>query len=185
MPNLTHARHRLRIVLVLMLAISALAAVALFTPWVGSRRAYQEQYGLLRPQLQTRLQQVAPLDNMEEKVERARRETSRFYEERLPTQASAIAERLGRLASASGVKISQVRYSTEDVEVPGLQRMRIDASLDGDYLQVVKFVNALERDDMFFIVDALSLAEQQAGRVRVEVAVETFLRAATTGAQQG
>jgi type IV pilus assembly protein PilO len=177
MADLTRTRSRLRAVVAGLLALSALAAVALVTPLVGSRSDYQQQYDQLRPQLQMRLQQTAPLDNMEAKVERARQESARFFEERLPAHSSAIAERLGVLTAAQGVHISQVRYRTEAVEGhPGLQRVLIDAGLAGGYLQVVKFINALERDPMFFIVDGLSLAEQEGGRVRVEVTLETFLR---------
>ncbi len=46
--------------------------------------------------------------------------------------------------------------------------MNIEITLSGDYLQEVKFINALERDKMFFLIDAVALAEQQ-GKVRLQL----------------
>ena len=51
----------------------------------------------------------------------------------------------------------------------------MEVSLSGDYLQEVKFINALERDKMFFLVDGITLGEQQ-GNVRLQLKLETYLR---------
>ena len=34
----------------------------------------------------------------------------------------------------------------------------MEITLSGDYLQEVKFINALERDKMFFLIDGIALA---------------------------
>ena len=43
----------------------------------------------------------------------------------------------------------------------GVRRVEIDADLAGDYLQLVRFINALERDQVFFLVDSVCLAESK------------------------
>jgi type IV pilus assembly protein PilO len=43
----------------------------------------------------------------------------------------------------------------------------------------VKFINALERDKMFFLIDGVNLAEQQ-GNVRLQLKLETYLRNGVT-----
>jgi type IV pilus assembly protein PilO len=53
--------------------------------------------------------------------------------------------------------------------------MSIEISLSGDYLQEVKFINQLERDKMFFLIDGIALGEQQ-GNVRLQIKLETYLR---------
>jgi hypothetical protein len=52
----------------------------------------------------------------------------------------------------------------------------MDIALAGEYQRIVKFINALERDRTFFIIDRVNLAEQQGGNVRLELHLETYLR---------
>ncbi len=57
-----------------------------------------------------------------------------------------------------------------------LTEMRIDASLSGDYRPLVQVINALERDRMFFLIDAVTLTGQQSGTVNLRLRLRTFLR---------
>jgi hypothetical protein len=57
--------------------------------------------------------------------------------------------------------------------------VRIDATLSGGYVQEVKFINALERQKPFFIVDGILLGETQGGDVRLGVTLETFVKTGT------
>jgi hypothetical protein len=82
---------------------------------------------------------------------------------------------LGKLAGASGVHIAAVKYEDKDAPVEGLRKLNIEIALSGSYLQEVKFINALERDKLFFVVDGVALGEQQ-GNVRLQLKVETYLR---------
>jgi type IV pilus assembly protein PilO len=54
--------------------------------------------------------------------------------------------------------------------------MEIEADLAGDYLQLVRFVNALERDQLFFLVDSVGLGGQQSGVVKLQLRLETYLK---------
>ena len=53
----------------------------------------------------------------------------------------------------------------------------MELSISGDYLQEVKFINSLERSKMFFLVDGITLGEQQ-GNVRLQLKLETYMRGA-------
>jgi type IV pilus assembly protein PilO len=54
--------------------------------------------------------------------------------------------------------------------------VEIEADLGGNYLQLVRFINAVERDRMFFLVDSVQLGGEQAGIVKLQMKVETYLR---------
>jgi hypothetical protein len=54
----------------------------------------------------------------------------------------------------------------------------MDASLSGDYRPLVLFVNALERDKMFFLITGVTLTGQQSGTVGLRVRLTTYLRSA-------
>ena len=48
--------------------------------------------------------------------------------------------------------------------------------MNGDYLQLVRFINSLERDQMFFLVDSVQLGGEQAGMVKLQMKLETYLK---------
>ena len=54
--------------------------------------------------------------------------------------------------------------------------MGIEGSFSGDYLQLVRFINTLERSKMFFEVDSVDLAGESAGPVRLEITMHSYLR---------
>ena len=86
-----------------------------------------------------------------------------------------MSEELGKLASDNSVHFAAVKYDEKDAPIDGLRKVNIEISLSGDYLPEVKFINALERDKMFFLVDGVALGEQQ-GNVRLQLKLETYMR---------
>jgi hypothetical protein len=51
-----------------------------------------------------------------------------------------------------------------------------EASFAGDYLQLVRFINTLERSKMFFEVDSVGLAGESTGAVKLEIVMHSYLR---------
>jgi type IV pilus assembly protein PilO len=100
-----------------------------------------------------------------------------FYKTRFPSQNSQIVTEFGKVAAANGVAIEQVKYKPKDVEIGGLQPEEIEASLSGNYTSLAKFINALERDQMFFIIDSVTLGGQPQGPVKLGMKLETYLKA--------
>ena len=82
---------------------------------------------------------------------------------------------LGKVATENGVQLSGVKYEEKDAPIEGLHKLNMEITLSGGYLQEVKFINALERDKMFFLIDSIALGEQQ-GNVRLQLKLETYLR---------
>ena len=56
------------------------------------------------------------------------------------------------------------------------EMQRIEADLAGDYLQLVRFINTLERSKMFFDVDSVDLAGENTGQVKLEIVIHSYLR---------
>ena len=100
-------------------------------------------------------------------------------------ERDGVEQRLGRIAQENKVQFSTVHYVTEDTDIKNTSRVMIDASLAGDYAQVVKFVNALERSKTLFLVDGITLGQEGAnaggggGGVRLSIKLETVM---STGA---
>lgn len=178
MSTVPELRRKLILALLVLLAVDAAAGGFLLSPFGRSRSARQEEYDRLRMDLKAKRSESLPLRGMDKMLDQAEADLASFYRDRFPAQSSAIPEELGKLAGANGVKVSEVRYSSEPTEQAGLQRVSMDATLAGDYLQVAKFINALERDRMFFVIDEVTLNEQQGGFVKLQLKLETYLKGA-------
>ncbi len=159
-----------------LLAADLLVGAFLLSPWGRSRQRLEEEYSRLRLEWQRKQVEVAPLAGMDAKLLLAQKEIADFSDTRLPARSSDVSVELGKLADKDSVKISEVRYETKDADIAGLRRVAINAGLTGDYLQIVKFINHLERDRLFFILDDISLAEQQGGNVRLQLRFETYVK---------
>jgi Tfp pilus assembly protein PilO len=180
MANLRSARKRLATAAIILGVLDLAAVVFLVSPLGRSRTVRQQEFEQARVELQGKMRDAVPLRGMDKKLDVARQQIAAFYKDRFPSQYSAVSSELGKVAGQSGVRISQIAYDPKAADVPNLQQVAINANLDGDYLQVVKFINALERDPMFFMVDSLTLAQEQGGTVRLQVRLETYLRSEGT-----
>lgn len=176
MTNVREHRRRLHIIAALLILVNVIAASMLVYSLMRSGQSRQSEFAALRVQVQRQKMIVVPPNTVQQRVEEARKQIDDFYRSRVPGQFSDVYDRLGKVAAQNRVKLANIRYNEGESDIPGLHRINIQASLGGDYAQVLKFINALERDKMFFIIDSVSLGEQQGGAVRLEIALEAYLR---------
>lgn len=176
MPDLRRTRKSLKTALAIMAGIDLLAAAIYFSPIIGSAETRQQDLNTLQAELKLKTAQVAPLKDLPQKVVLASHQIGDFYKKRFPTQESQILTELGKLTSANGVSIEQVKYKVRDAEIGGLQPVEMDADFAGNYTSLAKFINAMERDQVFFIINSVTLGGQQQGPVKLGVKLETYLK---------
>lgn len=178
MPDIRHARRKLFLVLVTLLCIDVACGIVLISPIGRNARSSGVRLSKLWDQLQTSTRETVPLQGIDEKVKQAKDEIQQFYDQRLPKRFAALPDRLGELASQNGVALTAARYQSEDTDIPGIRRVYIDATLAGGYTQEARFINAVERDPMFFIIDNVALAgqEREPGAVRLQIRIETYIK---------
>ena len=122
-----------------------------------------------------------PLEGLDEKLTAATMDSDKFYETRLPSAYSDVLAELGALTKKQGVKLTRVQYAQAPVldgSAGALTEVRMDASLNGDYRPLVLFMNSLERDKMFFLINGVTLTGQQSGMVGLRLKLTTYLRPA-------
>jgi Tfp pilus assembly protein PilO len=173
MPDLKETRRKVKIAIGAMAAVDVLAIGLLVSPLVGSAASRKQDLTQLWLTLQAKTKQVEPLRGLDKKIPIASQQIDEFYKERFPAHDSDVAEALVNLAKETGVKIQSTKYKWEDPEPVGLRRVDIEAEIQGDYQPLAKFLNGLERDKMFFIVNSVGLAEQN-GPVVLQMKLETY-----------
>jgi hypothetical protein len=177
MADLRKTRKNIQTVLFVILGVDVLAAVAFFSPLVGSAESRLLEMHTLQAELTTKTRQVEPLKDLPHKVVLARQQISDFYSKRFPAQSSQIQTELGKVAGADGVVIEQGQYKAQDVGPGGLRPIEIEADFAGNYRSLAHFINALERDNTFFIISSVALAGEQTGPVKLKMKLETYLKA--------
>jgi len=121
--------------------------------------------------------QMGHLEGLPQKVDQARDDADKFFEKRIATNYSTIAEELGTADVKNQVRLTRAQYTPKPA-IDGLTELRIDANLSGDYTALMHFINDLERDKnhVFFIIDGLTFTGQQGGLVNLRLRLTTYLR---------
>ena len=176
MPDFANSRRKLKVAIGTMLAVDVVAVAVLFSPLVGSAGSRRLQINELRAELTKRTREGEPLRGMDKKIVLAKDQISGFYKDRFAATDSDLATGLGKLAAENGIGIQQAKYKEEDPEVSGVIPVEIELSFSGDYLQLVRFINTLERSKLFFAVDSVDLAGESAGPVKLQITIHSYLR---------
>jgi type IV pilus assembly protein PilO len=179
MPDLRQTRKKIQIALLALVCVDIATVIVLLSPLVGSTESRRQELNQLWTELQQKTKQVQPLKNLDKKVIVANREIADFYKKRFPQQDSRIITQFGKLAAANNVTIEQARYRVDDTEIDRLHQVEVEATLSGNYIALAKFINALERDDTFFLISSIELGGDQKGPIRLQMKLQTYLQAAT------
>lgn len=168
--------------------VAALSVVALYLlahlvlVWRGL--SANDETALANQRAQLRAAEIAarPLRGLDAKLETSTRQADTFYTTRLPYATSQVAAELGRL-TGNGVRLSRAQYAYDTVlsGPHALTQVRIDASVAGDYRPIVEYLNALERDKSFFVINGINLTGQQTGAVNLRLRMTTYLRSPALG----
>lgn len=176
MPDLRKARGKLQIVIGVLIVFDVAAGALLLSPYAGSEASRQQE--LRQLWLDLKVREMAPWRGLDKKVPQAKQQIANFYHDRFPTGYADISTNVDQVASQSGVKIASEKYEQKQSDLDGLDRIEVQADVSGDYLQLVRFINSLERDKLFFVVNGLELGGEENGQVKLQIKFETYLRTA-------
>jgi type IV pilus assembly protein PilO len=119
-----------------------------------------------------------PLRGLDKKLVASTEDANTFYQQRLPYAASQVAAEVGALTHREGVHWTRAQYAYTPVlsGSGALTEVSMDASVSGDYRPIVQFINAVERDKLFFVINSINLTGQQTGQVNLRIRMTTYLR---------
>ncbi|PSH05456.1 MAG: hypothetical protein CXZ00_01850 [Acidobacteria bacterium] len=179
--GLRDVRAQLLVVVAVLVLLDVAAIVLLLSPAGRSRGARQREYERLRTEKIEKTAEVTPAIGMDRKLATAREQIAQLKRERLAQHYSTMSEQISVLAAESGVGISNVRYDerTGEKNIPaGYESVGISIQVHGSYEQDMRFINAVERQKMMFLIDAVTFQGAKDGTLRVSVHLSTFLRSA-------
>ena len=160
-----------------MLALVVVLSVRLGLDWAATNGRSNDALAGKQVELKAIDLQTAPLRGLDKRVVASREQIQAFYEKRVPPNYSSFAMRVGELQVKSGVRLSRVQY-TQGPPGSDLIEVSMDAGISGNYPDIMRLVNGLERDPMFFVIRGMQLTGQQGGLVNLRLRVSTWMRPA-------
>lgn len=154
--------------------VNLVLLVQLGLAWHTLLRDRPEQLELKQADLRVAELQAKPLRNLPKRVADSTQGAAHFYDGRVSGVDSAILSELGALATKANVRMSRGQYAFAPV-LRDVTEVRMDESVSGEYADVMRFINSVERDKMFFVINGLTLTGQQGGLVNLRLKVTTYL----------
>lgn len=151
-----------------MLAVLNLVAIYLYiSPPGGSRRDLVEQDSSIQRNIQIHRLATERLKTVSAKVQLGGQQAEQFAQLYfLPSRTSfaVLVDELLRMSNASGLHEGQRTYSQEPIEgTDDLTLLSINASFQGNYADLMKFVNQVDYSNQLLILDTLTAVPQQQG----------------------
>lgn len=162
------------VAVLLLLACLWLAVQLLLVKSIGSTQGQDAVAAAQTRQMASELA-ARPLRGLDAKLATSADQARHFYDSRLPYGYADVASELGNLRQKTGVRLSRVQY-VQAAPINGLTEIRIDAAVSGEYRPLALFINGLERDRMFFLIQNITLNGQQNGVVNLRIRLTTYLR---------
>jgi len=165
------------VVFAVLLVVAVGLAVRVGLDWAAIDTHASEVLAEKQVQLRALDIKTSPLRGLDKRVEDSRSQKTAFMDKRISPDYSTISTRVLALGVDSGVRLTRLEYSPG---APGtdLTEIQMDAGITGSYPQIMKFINSLERDQIFFLIRAMSLTGQQGGMVSLRLRLSTWLRPA-------
>jgi Tfp pilus assembly protein PilO len=149
-------------------------SMALFTAHSVSPQEMQQR----QLQLKAQDMQIAPLRGLDAKLQTADDQAAKFYQDRFPAEYSTIAAELNKLQQDNGVRVTRIALAPKAAG-GGVTEIQMEASVVGDYAPLMKFINSMERDKLFFVIRGVTLTGTQGGIVNLRLRMDTYLRPGT------
>ncbi|MBX5495475.1 MAG: hypothetical protein IRZ15_09075 [Bryobacteraceae bacterium] len=170
-----------RIVVGSLLAANLVAALILLKPWGGSPEDLARELSSLQRQVQQRRAALKQSRSLLAKVETARTQGDQFLESYFAERRSApplLLGELDRIAKEAGMKPKEHSFSSELIEGSDtLEMMTIVGNYEGNYGDLIQFVNGLDRSPRFIIIEQMNASPQPStGLLNVNLKMYAFVR---------
>ena len=181
-------RVSMRLALGTLLAANIAAALILFKPWGGSADDLERRLNSMRAQLPKQQAYLEHTKLLAQKVEKARKEADQFMTRYMLNGRSTFSAVLGELnqdAQKVNLKPKDSQYTIEPIEGSDtLEMISITANYEGEYSNLTRFINELDRSPQFLIIERLQAAPQAVGKVvNANFRLLAFVRDETGGLQ--
>jgi Tfp pilus assembly protein PilO len=177
---------RKRVILIaLSLLIAADLALAAYSWQLASTtRRPQSDWDAQMLRLKLRQADIDRAEKIRKDLPQTQKEFDAFEASLFPasTGYSSVNAELDSIAKKAGLQIVTLAAKQKEVPNRGMEEVTVDATVNGDYPSVMRFVNGLQRSPDIYAIDGLALAtdtqnQTGAGPIKVALHLRTYFRA--------
>lgn len=140
--------------------------------------ALQKDYATLRNQGSTDQKEIKELQVRLKHLQQAQDDLKTIYKKLLirRTDGMSIRVELEGLANNLQVKRSDFSYDYKDLQDFGLQHFMLSVPVEGNYRNIRRFINSIERSEHFLILDRVDLSsEKKEDSLNLAFTLSTYL----------
>ncbi len=135
----------------------------------------------LRAELSAKQGELRALSESEALAARNAEAVRRFWNEVVQERAPGLTDawdEIDRLAGETGVVRGRTGYERDLLDV-GLEQIKATMPVEGDYFDLVRFINRLERSERFFLVEQIVISQRESNEANIELgcSIAFFLKA--------
>lgn len=153
-------QRRFYLPLLIGIAVNGLVYLALTYRLATKQQRLASQHTVLIDDVAEKQQTLTDLETESDRLSRNEETVHRFWSEIVQPKEPGLTEawaELDRLAQDSGLVMGRKSFRYEPLDV-GLTRVNARMPLEGDYFDLVSFINRLETSPRFFLVREISLS---------------------------
>jgi Pilus assembly protein, PilO len=185
MPRDFTARKRAILGALTCLVAADLALAAYSWQWASEPLTTEEQFSTQEMKLMKLDAAIARAQRIQEDMPATQRECEKFEGLLLPasTGYSSVTSELGQIAKKSGVSQEGTSFKPTPIPERGLTEVVMESTIEGDYKNVILFLNGLQRAANIYEVESLTLAPPSGNKglanvIRVGLHLKTYFRTA-------
>lgn len=167
----------------LSLVLAADGAMAIYSLMLASSaHSPQQQLSAERAHLKLLKADLTRAAAIQQNLPQTKADCERFENSLLRTNGgySAISSELTEIGQHSGLQIDSLNFGSKDFPERHMSEISLEATVNGSYKSVVKFLNSLQRSQNHYVVDGLSLAPGggtgSGGTLRVALHLRSFFK---------
>jgi len=180
LASLKDTRVLVRLLLGLLLAANLAAAGFAFHLFDDSPEQLARQVQGTRQQVLGAIVKLNRTRQLAAKVDQGREEGSRFIDTYMASRRatySTILTELDQTAALANMKRKDAVIGLDAIQgTDSLDTMTITASFEGQYKNLVNFINLLDKSKRFLIIESLAASPQQNGNLQVTLKLNTFVK---------
>ncbi len=171
---------RIRLLLGVLLVANLVAASFAFHLFDDSPEQIAHQVQSTRQQVVSQLIKLNHTRALAGKVDKGREEGAKFiatYMTSRRTTYSTILGEIDGMASQNGMRSKDAVIGLDAIQgTDSLDQMTITANFEGEYKNLLMFINAIDLSKRFLIIDSLSAVPQLGTKLQVTLKLITFVR---------
>ena len=175
----THTHARLQTALGILLLLNGVLVFFLFRSPGLTAAERQKEVARLESQQRTAESRVQHLMELKKKVQDATQNEQKFSQANFLSRSSAFSAMLTdleQLASDNHLQPSTATYHLNEGDNKlGWTNVEVALEVDGDYPNLVRFLNQLEKSKLFWIIESLDVSGQQGSKLRLNLQAATYL----------